>query len=453
LPSEDKNNHFTMWKNGSDINDFGESVRLYQPIQYKFSGKVQPTASFVGGTPSYFEKDEIVNRDQPNCGVCGDAMKMLVQLHVPSLPRAVNQFSVSRSVYVFGCNRSSCGRRVVELEGGKFSLGGGGTVVCRRSQDQPQDTKVDAEPALAKSTWGEDATPDEDDDNDWGVDDDKDNAEKMEAMLKDMEVSGPKGIGAKKKPSKKLTSTSSVDPSVPRFTCYEVRAQPEPAGKKSGADMDEDDVGMATGSDAKIQAMLARYMAEEDDEEILSSIRGSVGGGGTEKDEKMPEDDRAMLTFTDRVKRVPRQVLRCAKDGAPIWSVPQPKQQQAGGKSSKEDPLSVPDCPCGAKRVFEFQLMPSLLHVLEVDRHALNSQPPASDESMDAILTREFANGGQNWGALAIYTCSESCETNREEFVIVQNSVDVMPERRGDGKMVVEVQMDDDDDDEHDEEA
>jgi len=217
--------------------------------------------------------------------------------------------------------------------------------------------------------------------------------------------------------------------------------------------MDEDDVGMATGSDAKIQAMLARYMAEEDDEEILSSIRGSVGGGGTEKDEKMPEDDRAMLTFTDRVKRVPRQVLRCAKDGTPIWSVPQPKQLQAAGKSSKEDPLSVPDCSCGAKRVFEFQLMPSLLHVLEVDRHALNSQPPASDESMDAILTREFANGGQNWGALAIYTCSESCETNREEFVIVQNSVDVMPERRGDGKMVVEVQMDDDDDDEHDEEA
>jgi pre-rRNA-processing protein TSR4 len=183
-------------------------------------------------------------------------------------------------------------------------------------------------------------------------------------------------------------------------------------------------------------------MAEEDDVEILSAIRGSLGGGGTEKDEKLAEDDRVMLMYTDRVKRAPRQVLRYAKEGTPIWSIPPPKHQ-LGGNSD----FSVPDCPCGAKRIFEFQLMPSLLHLLEVDKHALKLQSPSSDDGVDDILTRAFANGGQNWGNIAIYTCSASCEMNRDEFVIVQDSLDGMPERRGDGKMVVEVHIGDDDDD------
>lgn len=441
-----------MWKNGSDVNDFGEPVRLYLPIAYKFNGTIQPNISVIGGTPSYFENDQHVTRDHASCGICGDAMHLLVQLHVPRTPEGIHQYAVRRSVYLFGCNRASCGRRALEQGGGNFSFGGGGTIACRRSQDPDQESEVAVAekeaPEPAKSTWGDDtdAADDDSDDNDWSNVGGEDVGD-MEAMLNNMEISGPKGIGAKKKPGKKQAAnanSSNVDPSIPRFTCFEIRAQQEPAGKK-GFDADiveEDNIGISSSSDEKIQAMLARYMAEEEDEEILSAIRGSVGGAATEKDEQLSEGDRAMLTFTDRVKRAPRQVLRYAKNGEPIWSLPPTS-------GTIKEMLSVPNCPCGARRIFEFQLMPSLLHVLEVDRHALSvSQVPVSGESYreDEIWTREFSNGGQNWGSIAVYTCSESCESNREEFVIVQSSLDGMPERRKDGKMVVEVQMGDDND-------
>lgn len=440
-----------MWKSGSDVNDVGESVRLYQPIQYKFTGKNQPSHSVIGGTPCYFENDDGVDRNHPNCKICHEPMRSLVQLHVPgATPNSVN-----RSLYIFSCNRASCGRQVFQDEATNFSLGGGGTFVCRRSQEMPQAPAPQQE-AVVESPWGADAAAKNDDENDWDVDDgEEEDVEKMEAMLQDMEVSGPKGIGSKKKPVRKPTPKNAADPNIPKFTCYEIRAMQEPAGKKGGDDMDdEDDVGMAAGSDAKIQQMLARYMEEEDDEEILSALRGSAGGGGTEKDEKLPENDRAMLAFTDRVKRVPRQVLRYAKDGTPIWSIPIRKQQGGGkkGQGDSENPLEVPDCPgCGAKRVFECQLMPSLLHVLEVDKHALKAQPASAEKSPEAMLDMEFANGGQNWGTVAIYTCSESCESCRDEFVIVQNSMDGIPERRGNASMVVAVNMDDDTNENEDE--
>jgi hypothetical protein len=147
-------------------------------------------------------------------------------------------------------------------------------------------------------------------------------------------------------------------------------------------------------------------------------------------------------------------VLRYAKNGTPIWSAPLPKQPQQAKKGhnnkqvTTDDPLAVPNCTCGAKRIFECQLMPSLLHVLEVEKHAPDSKAPSATDTMADILNREFVNGGLNWGAMAIYTCVDSCESSREEFVIMQNSIDGMPERRGDGNMVVAVQMDEDDDDE-----
>uniref|UniRef100_A0A915JVC9 Programmed cell death protein 2 C-terminal domain-containing protein n=1 Tax=Romanomermis culicivorax TaxID=13658 RepID=A0A915JVC9_ROMCU len=48
----------------------------------------------------------------------------------------------------------------------------------------------------------------------------------------------------------------------------------------------------------------------------------------------------------------------------------------------------IPDCSvCGAPRIFEFQVMPHLLHYLNVDDVG---------KSLD-------------WATVAVYTCSESC--------------------------------------------
>lgn len=45
-------------------------------------------------------------------------------------------------------------------------------------------------------------------------------------------------------------------------------------------------------------------------------------------------------------------------------------------------------------------------------------------------MNNEFGNGGMDWGALAIYSCPASCDMSREEYVVVQKSVDGSPEKR-----------------------
>jgi hypothetical protein len=284
----------------------------------------------------------------------------------------------------------------------------------------------------------------------------------MEKLLQAMEMNGLKRARVKPKKIKNVVETTTE--SHTGFPCYEIYAVQEPPSAVKKDEImhdDEDDVGMlASGtSDTKIQQMLAKYMAEEEDEGILAALRGEVGnsssggrGRTAEEDERLAPEDHALLTFTDRIKRAPRQIARYAVGGIPLWSVPLPqatKVAKQGGCPATNydyDPLPVPPCPCGANRVFECQLVPSLLHVLEVDKFA----PTSNGKSNSAAAGLDFDSGGQNWGSLAVYSCPQSCESSREEFVVVQDSVDGKPEKiltLGDAPMAVEVQMGDTDED------
>ena len=368
-----------MWKNGLDTNDNGEAVRLYQPIQY--SGRVSASdakLSLVGGNPSYFSTDDKVDRDPPCCAVCGSIMRMLVQLHVPKVPYAPDQYPCDRTLYVFACNRSSCWEQLFE-QGPKVLLASG-VVVCRRSQHSvvredekddrnfgeggDTDVTVDAigkdsgldTTAAEDCPWGEGAeteTAGADNNNettkkddgggefggDWGDDDDDDDDDDLEALVAAMEVKEaakaalPKPTKQKAVSSKQPTPThgtksnSNSNKGTPALKAFEINAVQEPASRKMDVLDAEDNIGIGSSSDAKIRAMLERYMAEEEDEDILSALRGSgVGndGGGSssiEQDEALPEEERAMLMFTDRIKRSPRQVVRYAKGGRPMFSV------------------------------------------------------------------------------------------------------------------------------------
>lgn len=66
------------------------------------------------------------------------------------------------------------------------------------------------------------------------------------------------------------------------------------------------------------------------------------------------------------------------------------------------------------------QLLPSLLHVLEVDKGSL--------EEIGG-LDASFSRGAMNWGNICVYTCSQFCE-NQQEFVLVQESIDELPTQR-----------------------
>lgn len=87
----------------------------------------------------------------------------------------------------------------------------------------------------------------------------------------------------------------------------------------------------------------------------------------------------------------------------------------------------MPPCSaCGAPRVFEFQLVPPLLHVLQVDKYTKTD----NNKSNTGDLASAYQQGGMDWGNIAVYTCSNpACcpETAVEEFCVVQDSVDERP--------------------------
>jgi hypothetical protein len=108
-----------------------------------------------------------------------------------------------------------------------------------------------------------------------------------------------------------------------------------------------------------------------------------------------------------------------------------PEQQENAQSTSKKNVKmgklqSIPACGCGAPRVFEFQVLPSLLHVLEVDKHC--------DSPSDKLtgLEAAYAHSGMNFGNIAVYTCSKACDSSNTEYVVVQDSVDEVPiQQRG----------------------
>ncbi|KAL7552726.1 hypothetical protein ACHAWF_015962 [Thalassiosira exigua] len=363
----------------------------------------------------------------------------------------------------------------------------GGALRCIRSQQKWKDdnSKVEANKPgpidslkpkvtlndnLENNDWGMDDGSDDwgDGDDDWGCSEasgakaDADvSMDDLETMLTNCEMRSTSksgsGSSTKVRPASDSVGQSHIansNPSdhplannlannfaSPSFEQHDLEMIDEPptGSGRDNNDSDEDEDDEIGGDSSKVDSMLSRYLDKEDDEEILSALTGGAkynacnsnntkgGSGGGEKYERLPPEERAFLAFTKRLKRAPGQVARYAYAGSPLWSVPllrgnsaqtkHPKQRKSKKSASKSHSLlpTIPTCSCGADRMFEFQVLPSLLHVLDVDVHASGGK---NDDVMNLI-----SSGGMNWGALAVYSCSESCDKSREEFIIVQDAV------------------------------
>ena len=289
------NAQFGMWSNKEDLSTQGESIRIFVPAQ----GGRKPKGmdeSFIGGLSTV--------SDKPFCKNCNEKMKLLVH------------FVEGSPFDVYACNNASCFDSLF-LES-KLNFGGGGVVSCMRCRPivAPKVAHIPPGPTpslTANIDWGDET-------HEQGM-----AMDELEAKLAAMET---KPFAAKKK----FTSSNILEGGSSEFPCVALVVSIEPIASylTRAEDMDEDDVGYVGGeSDEKIQNMLARYMAEEDDSEILSALRGQTdagearkgGTGKKEKDERLSASDRALRFFMDRIRRSPRQILRYAPGGEPLWSM------------------------------------------------------------------------------------------------------------------------------------
>lgn len=168
------------------------------------------------------------------------------------------------------------------------------------------------------------------------------------------------------------------------FPEYEILIEPEEP--EFPADSTDDEQGAEdTSKDAKEQeeaAGTADEAFQSLDEETLEAMA-----------KHETAEEKIFQMFKKQVAAEPEQIIRYCRGGeGPLW---------VSGENRPEE-KDIPNCVCGAKRIFEFQIMPQLLNHLQVD---------SLGESID-------------WGTLVVYTCADSCGGESEyleEFIWKQD--------------------------------
>lgn len=402
-----------MWNDDDEINECGEAVVLYSPAQGPPRRKqTDMPESHVGGSPH--------GHEPPPCTHCEENQYLLSQIRISNIVKSSGA-KVDRTVCVYACPKTECFESLKFLNG--FAEPSPG-VMCCHTVETPivAATPKPAVPvAPVKSAWYSDDKGEKDDDDDFGFGGDDDHMANLENALASMEMKLENGAIKKEKQVQEAPSKPPAEKSVSggassAFPCYVLKHQNEPLAPNKP--MEDDDVGLSA-SDDKIRNMLARYMAEEEDQDILAALQGTATGGGIgEEDERLSEEQRLLLGFQDRLHRASRQVIRYARGGKPLWSIPSTSKE-------KGQLWQAPICKCGKACTFEMQLLPSLLHVLEVDKFAGNK---AGKKDNSAVGFSEMLSTGMNWGSLAVFTCREEGCSNTEGGLVVQESVDENPQ-------------------------
>ncbi|OAA65300.1 pdcd2 domain protein [Niveomyces insectorum RCEF 264] len=144
----------------------------------------------------------------------------------------------------------------------------------------------------------------------------------------------------------------------------------------------------------------------EVDDTAAATAGGGSGGGKEDKYVFESSMDAAFQKFADRVAQNPEQVIRYEFSGQPLFynkddavaAVWGEGQHRAGGDPhasittvlASHSANRLPPCPnCRARRVFEVQLMPHAIDLLEADELGLE---------------------GMDWGTVVVGVCERDCQ-------------------------------------------
>ncbi|KAJ3162130.1 Programmed cell death protein 2 [Geranomyces michiganensis] len=141
----------------------------------------------------------------------------------------------------------------------------------------------------------------------------------------------------------------------------------------------------------------------EDDDDItgptltdnVTNIKIDEADVNEDIEETEVDVDKAFLRFQKRILKEPEQVVRYARVSYADGPHPEPLWVSDNGKITQSE---IPSCPhCNGPRVFEFQVMPQLLNVLEINHYAA-----------DAL----------DWGTVAVYSCISNCQPSDERAYV-----------------------------------
>ncbi|XP_029781927.1 programmed cell death protein 2-like isoform X3 [Suricata suricatta] len=297
------------------------------------SGPGAWTASKLGGLP---DAVPAVAAPRPVCGRCRQPLALVVQVYCP-----LEGSPFHRLLHVFACPRPRCG-------GGRARSWKVFRSQCLQTREKEAQDAQKQDNGLAAEDWCEGA-------DDWGSDseevpppqltldfgNDTHSARDMDctAQLQDLHLQDPVvGAAPPESPGAEMALPSLAPQFLPYYVCA----------------VDEDDYRDSVSLD-HAQSLLREYQQKEGVgvEQLLSQ---SLPGDGDEKYEKttIKSGDKAFYKFMKRIAACQEQILRYSWSGEPLFLT-----------CPASEVTEVPACSyCGARRIFEFQLMPALVSAL-----------------------------------------------------------------------------------------
>lgn len=313
--------------------------------------------SKVGGAPAWLDPLNLPTLQQLTCGATGQTMRFLLQVYCPVDENPIDAFH--RMVYLFVSPRGDLLQKPGAVKALRCQLRRNnpfyGDSPAPASQKAPKPLQeAEQQLSLERDPW----------------------------RVVESEQQVANGVGA-----------AGTGPE--QFVEQELIVEPEP---------DEDELEESGQQQSEVQRLLTAYRARIADEgeydeselpgDLVDELEGAAGPA-----------QQTFAAFQARTGRAPEQCLRyCFQPGAaPLWP----------SHINTPKPTDIPPCPhCGTARRFEFQVMPQLLSLMELDTEDAHAP---------------------DWGTIAVYSCPSSCtpppaegssghSAYTEEFVWVQPS-------------------------------
>ncbi|CAN2389519.1 programmed cell death, partial [Pristimantis euphronides] len=317
--------------------------------------------SKIGGLP---DPVPLVKLSFPTCPLCSSVLCHVVQVYCP-----LEGSQYHRIINVFACSTKSCWGKPESWVALRSQ--------CLETHNPPvaQDVSKQENKMMA-TDWCEEA-------DDWGLDEDEPQISAVESHATSCTTAPVATDWTSQLQNLSLTDTSETLQSGDSvFRSYYVAVAEE---EDCAWDMDLDHA----------RRLLKDY--EKQEQAVMEDMQSCDGKGEGEKYEKCNLQSRDLVfhKFLKKISSCHQQILRYSWNGNPLYM-------------SSPDPASQPpSCPrCGAQRVYEFQVMPALVTMLQGSK-------------ADML---EF-------GTVLIFTCERSCWVDDDkmpvlEFCLVQEDPD-----------------------------
>lgn len=336
-----------------------------------------PFSSLAGGTPRWMFPDEAPA--SVACGSCGRPLRFLLQLYAP-IEERMDAFH--RVLYLFVCDRATC------LRSGKGSIAALRTQLSRDNPYYPWEKD-----GPSRGEWKTDRLCD------WCA---TWKGNKVCSKCKGRAYCSREhqvqdwNAGHRRNCTEAARSQgdgmAEENPSGPRWKAWEIQVEPEVCSEDED---EEEDVerrergGMVEETDDPPfrkpygygRAHLTKLAAAYESRKLAGEDPGEGIDAGDLESIEASKEHLHIADVQARIALAPDQCVRYCRgaDQEILWM----------GLQGHMEGHVAPDCDrCGARRVFEFQVMPQILSFLEVE-----------DEDEDAM----------DWGTLVVFTCENSC--------------------------------------------